>query len=90
MKRKFPVTVTCFKPSGKYYSAETVWVPLTDCNSKPDANNVLAPPSAYMPDAVDWLHAQATVPGLTSATWAGPILLTCEDGYPVLILEGKA
>ena len=64
-------------------------MPLTDCGSKQDASGVLSPPCAYMPDAEDWLLAQDTVPGLTSSTWDGPILLECEDGYPVLLLKGK-
>mgnify|MGYP001021900914 CR=1 FL=1 len=95
MKRMFALKIDYFKPSGKWYAEADVLWPLDDCGSKEiteDGLTTLSPPCAYMPDADAKMRSLcatacqgSSLPGLGSSSWTGHILITCEDGYPILI-----
>lgn len=81
-KRPFAITITYFKPSGKMYSTEEVTWEIGACEDS--GSPTLTP---YMQDAVDRIkaaRAAKTLPGLAGG-WEGPILVDCEEGFPVLI-----
>lgn len=81
MKRSFEVKLTYFKPSGKYYTETTAPFEATDCGQP-------GHPCCYMNEVADKVEAtrdHGLLPGLSSGRWAGPILVECEQGHPVLI-----
>lgn len=98
MKRLFAFKVTYFRPSGKFYTEEECWLfPCVDAGSKQTVHPVdggepcLSSPSAYMHDAVDEIERLrdtpgCKLPGLSGNRWNGPILIECQDGFPVLVM----
>jgi hypothetical protein len=91
-QRIFKFTISYFKPNGKYYLEEEVMWVVSDCGSEMQEAGFLTPPTAYIPEAVDKLKSLRdsteanALPGLKGTGWDGPILITCEDAYPCLIL----
>lgn len=81
MNHIFTVTVTYFKPSGKCYIQETVTLLLENVGTK-------SHPTCDMDEVVTWIkhhRERGSLPGLHNGIWDGPILVTCEEGYPCLI-----
>ena len=77
----FSVTLTYFKPNGKYYTDTVVQLEAKTLDEDCDA--------PYMYDIFDQVRARrsiAALPGLQSGSWDGPILVDCEEGYPGLIM----
>ncbi len=86
-KRKFKFTIWYFKPSGKYaYQGEVEWE-VVDCGNEHEGVWYSV---AYMQEAVDRLRYwdEGPLPGISSCTWFGPVVINCEQGYPCLIPEG--
>lgn len=85
-KRRFKITITYFKPSGKLYTTAEVEEEFSDIANYSEG---ATEPVCYMYDVVDWVEAlrdQAKLPGLQSGKWEGFILVDCpEYGYPHLI-----
>lgn len=84
---KFTFTIWYFKPNGKFYTeAEVEW------EIKCLWEGPKVPPTPWMTEAVDYLKSwddnRGGLPGLIGKTWEGPVLINCEQGFPVLILEG--
>lgn len=83
MKKEFTFNISYFKPSGKFYSDVKYTTTIKVCG------NSSCP---YMPDIVDKIRGlrdtggQDALPGLSGSRWDGIILITCEEGYPCLIL----
>ena len=82
-KHTFEFKVIYFKDSGKSYISESFFLEADNCASPG------YPVIAYMQDAVDHLkkaNQEGFLPGLQSGKWDGHILVTCEYGYPCLII----
>lgn len=81
MKRKFTFQVMYFKPSGKWYSTAEFDLEVTALEHSG---------TAYMDDVVQHLKKmrdrtiEGPMPGLTGLWW-GPMVVNCEQGFPVLI-----
>jgi hypothetical protein len=89
LREHFEFCIQYFKPSGKFYTeAKVEWEIRVDENDSSYA-------SPYMPDVCAKLRGlrdnggQGSLPGL-SGTWDGPIYVTCDEGYPCLILPRDA
>lgn len=85
MRIPIEITLTYFKPSGKYYAEKTVtW----------DVQVIPIPKACtytvYMADVMDQLKARQAageaLPGLSHPDWDGAILLTCANGVSRLVL----
>ncbi len=85
--KMFTLQIFYFKPSGKFYSEATANWLLPTCGGMG---------TAYMQTAVDRIRdlrggkLPGNLPGLSSQSWSGPILINCEEGYPCLILPLKS
>ncbi len=84
------VTVTCFKPSGKYYAEETIQVNAEVLNyayclpgKPPTLHRTVV--TFTVTDAVRTRVYHYGIPGLVNKTWEGPIHLTAEDMVPTII-----
>lgn len=88
-QRIFEIKIMYFKPSGKYYSESNFTGMFSNCGDE-------LLPSCYMSDVADLVkrqrdgHSMSGLPGLQSGTWDGPILIDCDDGFPVLILPQRS
>lgn len=83
-KRAFKFEIEYYKPSGKFYTnATVVWTVRTAAGGN----------CPYMADALAKLRALRdtggpdSLPGLSGEGWDGPIRLTCQDGFPVMLLD---
>ena len=82
-KRVFPFKVEYYRPSGKFYADGEFVLKVTDVANFGDGPSV-----PYMPEAVELLRQMGTPPGLNGDGWDGPVRLTSDYGYPVLIMGG--
>lgn len=83
---KFQVTITYFKESGKYYDEVK-----TEIDDGIQTKNY-TPVTAYMQgivEKVEQMQENAQLPGLSGGKWEHHILVTCEQGYPCLILSKR-
>jgi hypothetical protein len=74
-RRPTCVTLTYFKPSGKYYSEGEF---TRDYMRVGNLGEVV-----YLPEVIEDVRAmqeRGELPGLTSGRWEGAILITAEDG----------
>ncbi len=84
-KRLFKIHFEYFKPSGKFYSEGDAEMLAQDCGNDYEEVHY---PICYMQDIVDEVKKMMELPGL-SGKWDGPIHISCEQGYPVLIPQGE-
>lgn len=78
----FEIRLTYFKPSGKWYTEATLTLRTANCGTATH-------PCCYMNGVADLIRDSRDggfLPGLTSGRWDGPILINCDQGYPVLVL----
>ena len=55
----------------------------------PETEGCTSPRVAYMHDITDKIrewNEEGKLPGLSSGGWTGPILVTCDEGVPCLIM----
>lgn len=84
MIKEFTFEVTYFKKNGKFYTTAEYVTEIKTCNDDTEI--------PYMYDIVSKIKElrdsgeQNVLPGLVGTKWEGPILITCEKGYPCLII----
>lgn len=89
-KKKFLIRITYFKPNGKSYTSDTFEWEGAGCG--PDGN------TCYMNDVAAHVRGllqsggQGSLYGLsaTNGGWDGPVLIDCDEGFPVLLNLKKA
>lgn len=67
-----------FKPSLKFYTEHSISLPCECVNE----NGTGGP---RMWDAVKRLLEMRPLPGITAHIWSGPIMINCEESYPILL-----
>ena len=77
MNRTFSIRIVYFKPSGTFYTESTFTVEDVGISITCDMTAVAR--------SIRQCRKLKDLPGLAGG-WEGPILIDCDDGYPVLIL----
>jgi len=79
-RRVFTFQIEYYRKSGKYYSDGEVNLEV----------KVLGGGKGFphMTEAVNAIMALEKMPGLTGSGWDGPVRITCDEGYPCLVMEG--
>lgn len=84
MEHRFAIEITYFKPSGKFYTRERFERVFRNVGS-------VDQPSCHMEHVASYIRGlrdnggQSALPGLSGDGWDGPIMVDCEQGFPVLI-----